>query len=69
MRSGWGNTLFWSLFYILIYSYGVSFIQLINTDFVAVELIRAIAGSVGIISTVPCVAAIGAYLYGHKNSK
>lgn len=54
---------------ILIYSYGVSFIQLINTDFVAVELIRAIAGSVGIISTVPCVAAIGAYLYGHKNNK
>ena len=51
---------------ILIYSYGVSFIQLINTDFVAIELIRAIAGSVGIISTVPCVAAIGAYLHSRK---
>ena len=48
---------------ILIYSYGVSFIQLVNTDFVAIEMIRAIAGSVGIIGTVPCVAAIGAYLY------
>ena len=48
---------------ILIYSYGVSFIQLINTDFVAIEIIRAIAGSVGIIGTVPCVAAVGAYLY------
>ena len=51
---------------ILIYSYGVSFIQLINTDFVAIELIRSIAGSVGIISTVPCVAAIGAYLHSCK---
>ena len=48
---------------ILIYSYGVSFIQLVNTEFVAIEMIRAIAGSVGIIGTVPCVAAIGAYLY------
>ncbi|MCR4566507.1 MAG: YibE/F family protein [Pseudobutyrivibrio sp.] len=48
---------------ILIYSYGVSFIQLMNTDFVAIEMIRAIAGSVGIMGTVPCVAAVAAYLY------
>ena len=51
---------------ILIHSYGVSFIQLVNTDFVAIEIIRAIAGSIGIIGTVPCVAAVGAYLYGRK---
>ncbi len=51
---------------VLIYSYGVSFTQLVNTDFVAIELIRAIAGSVGIIGTVPCVAAIAAYLYAKK---
>ena len=48
---------------VLIYSYGVSFIQLINTDFVAIEMIRAVAGSVGIIGTVPCVSAINAYLF------
>lgn len=45
---------------VLIYSYGVSFTQLINTDFVAIEMIRAVAGSVGIIGTVPCVALISA---------
>ena len=48
---------------VLIYSYGVSFIQLVNTDFVAIEMIRAIAGSIGIIGTVPCVSAIAAKLY------
>ena len=52
---------------VLIYSYGVSFTQLVNTDFVAIELIRAIAGSIGIIATVPCTCGIGAYL--HSNSK
>jgi len=50
---------------ILIYSYGVSFIQLMNTDFVAIEMIRSIAGSVGIIGTVPCVSFISAYLFSH----
>ena len=51
---------------VLIYSYGVSFIQLVNTDFVAIEMIRAIAGSIGIIGTVPCVSAIAAKLYSMK---
>lgn len=51
---------------VLIYSYGVSFTQLVNTDFVAIELIRAIAGSVGIIGTVPCVAAVAGYLYSKE---
>ena len=48
---------------VLIYSDGVSCIQLVNTDFVAIEMIRAIAGSIGIIGTVPCVSAIAAKLY------
>ncbi|MBR5635539.1 MAG: YibE/F family protein [Pseudobutyrivibrio sp.] len=48
---------------VLIYSYGVSFTQLVNTDFVAIEMIRAIAGSIGIIGTVPCVSAMAAYLF------
>ncbi len=51
---------------VLIYSYGVSFTQLVNTDFVAIELIRAIAGSVGIIGTVPCVAAVAGYLHSKE---
>lgn len=51
---------------VLIYSYRVSFRQLMNTDFVAVELVRGVAGSMGIILTVPCVALITAALLSRK---
>lgn len=51
---------------VLIYSYGVSFTQLMNTDFVAIEIIQAIAGSAGIILTVPCVSLISALLLSKK---
>jgi len=55
---------------VLIYSYGVSLNQLLNTDFVAIELIMAISGSVGIIMTVPCVALVAAKIFtGSKGSK
>jgi len=43
---------------LMIYSYGVSFQQLMNTDFVAIELIQSIAGSIGIICTIPITAFI-----------
>ena len=54
---------------LMIYSYGVSFQQLMNTDFVAIEVIQSIAGSIGIICTVPISAFIAATIYGreHKN--
>lgn len=51
---------------VLIFSYRVSFLQLMNTDFTAVEAVRAVAGSLGIICTVPCVAAITAGLLSRK---
>lgn len=51
---------------LMIYSYGVSFQQLMNTDFVAVEVIRSIAGSIGIVCTVPLVALIAAAAFGKK---
>ena len=51
---------------ILIYSYGVSFTQLVNTDFVAIEIIQSIAGSTGIVLTVPCVSLISALLLTKK---
>lgn len=47
---------------ILIYSYGVTYIQLMNTDFIAMEVIRGIAGCMGIVFTVPAVAYISAVL-------
>lgn len=51
---------------ILIYSYQVSFTQLMNTDFVAVELIRGIAGSLGIICAIPFGAFFTAHLLCRK---
>lgn len=46
---------------LMIYSYGVSFQQLMNTDFIAIEVIQSIAGSIGIIFTVPFAALIAAF--------
>lgn len=51
---------------LMMYSYGITFNQLINTDFVAVEIIRSIAGSMGIIFTVPAVSLIGSRLIGKR---
>lgn len=52
---------------LMIYSYGVSFQQLMNTDFVAIEVVRSIAGSIGIICTVPIVAFISAVCFERKS--
>ena len=54
---------------LLIYYYNVSFLQLINTDLVARELIQGIAGSVGIVLTVPFVAMIAANGLTSKNRR
>lgn len=51
---------------LMIYSYGVSFQQLMNTDFIAVELIRGMAGSIGIICAVPASAFIAAQIWGRE---
>lgn len=53
---------------VLIYSYHVSFIQLMDTDYIAVEVTRAVAGTMGVILTVPCVAAISASLLTWKKT-
>lgn len=54
---------------LLIYSYDVSFQQLMNTDFVAIEAIQCIAGSVGIVCTVPIAALISAEVFGKESGK
>lgn len=51
---------------IMIYSYDVSFQQLMNTDFIGIEIIQCIAGSVGIVFTVPLVAFLSAAVFGRK---
>ncbi len=52
---------------VLIYSYGVSMNQLLNTDFVAIELIMAVSGSIGIVMTVPCVSFVAARIFSKRN--
>lgn len=54
---------------LMIYSYGIGFQQLMNTDFIAVEVIRSIAGSIGIICTVPIVAFMAGAAFGKKQKR
>jgi uncharacterized membrane protein len=51
---------------LMIYSYGIPYSQLINTDIIAIEIIRAIAGSIGIVLTVPIVAYISSRIENRK---
>lgn len=47
---------------IVILAFGISFSQLINMDFIAVEIIRSLAGSLGLVITVPVVAYLASVL-------
>ncbi len=44
------------------YSYGIPYTQLINTDLIAIEILQGIAGSIGIVLTVPLVALISSQI-------
>lgn len=54
---------------VMIYSYGIGFQQLMNTDFIAIEIIRSIAGSIGIICTVPFVVLIASTVFAKKAAR
>ena len=47
---------------ILVQTYNIPFLQLINTDSIALEVVQSVAGSIGILMTVPLVAFISARL-------
>lgn len=51
---------------IFIYAYDVSYVQLMNTDFVAIQVIRGLAGSTGIVLTVPLVTLISSCILGKR---
>ena len=51
---------------IIIILYKLPYIRLINLDLVSVELIQGIAGSIGIILTVPITAFCAAYMATRK---
>ena len=53
---------------LLIYAYDASFEQLMNAEFLSMELIRAIAGSLGMILAVPLVAFLSTRILKRKQT-
>lgn len=51
---------------ILVQTYNIPFLQLINTDSIALEVVQSVAGSIGILLTVPLVALISARLMARR---
>ena len=47
---------------ILFQAYDYPFLQIINSDMMSIEILQGIAGSIGIILTVPLVAFISAHV-------
>lgn len=43
------------------------YLQIFNSDMMAIEIIQGLAGSIGIVLTVPLVAFLGATFYGNKH--
>lgn len=55
---------------LLVFSYGIPLFRLINTDEIVIEILRAMAGSIGIVCAVPAAAAvIPGILYLRKKGK
>ena len=55
---------------ILVQTYDIPFRQLINTDYICIEIIQSISGAVGILLTVPIVALISAAaMSGQKSGR
>lgn len=48
------------------YAYKLPYLQLINSYSIGIEIMQGIAGSLGIVLTVPCVALAGSLLIGIK---
>ena len=51
---------------ILFIVYKIRFIEIINLDSIATEIIRAMAGSIGVIITIPVTVVIGTAIYKNK---
>ena len=51
---------------ILIYAYDVAYFRLINENTIVMEIVQSLAGSMGIILTVPLVSYFGSLLHSRK---
>lgn len=45
------------------------YIQIFNSDMMTIEIIQGVAGSIGIVLTVPLVAFLSGFVYGRKQAK
>ena len=54
---------------ILVQVYDIPFLQLVNTDFICIEVLQSVAGSMGILLTVPLVAGISARLMAGRTGR
>ena len=54
---------------ILVQTYEIPFLQLINTDYICIEVIQSIAGAMGLLLTVPIVAFISARLMAAQGKR
>lgn len=52
---------------ILILAYNKPFIETINYEMIVVEILRALAGTIGLVITIPFTAFLSAYLVTYKN--
>lgn len=51
---------------LLLVAYNVTFIELMNMELIVVELLQALAGSIGILLSIPMTAFICAAIYPHR---
>ena len=54
---------------ILIYAYDVAYFRLINENTIVMEIVQSLAGSMGIVLTVPLVSLVGSLLHSRNRSK
>lgn len=54
---------------ILVQVYDIPFLQLINTDFICIEILQSITGSLGILLTVPLSAAVSARFMARRSGR
>jgi len=51
---------------LLFTKFGESYLKFLNFDFVAEEVVRSIAGSIGLIATIPLTALIAGFLENYR---
>lgn len=54
---------------ILFYQVGESYLKFLNFDFVAEEMVRSLAGSIGLVLTIPLTSLVAAILFYRKADK